>query len=117
MVQTFEDGQFTRRGAGDQAKGPVAMPRPWFLIRGVEAPDAVRAGLLEELADGAAHSLTPMPVVLAGSAGNYFRTGRFVTYSDRSHNDLLVSILNAMEVPATTFGMKDVCTGPLPNLT
>jgi hypothetical protein len=30
---------------------------------------------------------------------------------------LLVSMLNAMDVPATTFGNPDFCTGPLSGLT
>ena len=33
-----------------------------------------------------------------------------------SHNDLLVSMMNLMGVPATTFGNPAYCTGPLASL-
>jgi len=68
-----------------------------------------------EVSEGNTHSHQNMPFVLAGG-GWYFRTGRTLNYSDASHNDLLVSILNAMGNPATTFGQADLCKGPLPNL-
>jgi hypothetical protein len=32
------------------------------------------------------------------------------------HNDLLVSMLNAMDIPVTTFGKETWCRGPLPGL-
>jgi hypothetical protein len=32
------------------------------------------------------------------------------------HNNLLVSIMNAMDVPATTFGNPGYCTGALDQL-
>jgi len=68
-----------------------------------------------EVSEGNTHSHQNMPFVLAGG-GWYFRTGRTLKYTDASHNDLLVSILNAMGNPATTFGQSDLCKGPLPNL-
>jgi Protein of unknown function (DUF1552) len=68
-----------------------------------------------EVAEGNTHSHLNMPFVMAGG-GWYFRTGRSLQYSSASHNDLLVSVLNAMGVEATTFGQADMCKGPLPNL-
>jgi hypothetical protein len=51
------------------------------------------------------------------------RTGRWLDYGDRAsardpmpHNNLLVSILNAFDVPASSFGNPEYCTGPLPGL-
>jgi len=72
-----------------------------------------------ELSDGKAHSHNPMAHVLAGSCGGYFNTGRFIDYPNmqQRQGDLMVSLLNAMDVPATTFGMPQYCSGPLPNLT
>ena len=70
-----------------------------------------------ELAKGNAHSHAPLPVVLAGSAGGVFRTGRFLTYDYAYHNDLLIALLNAFGVATTTFGNPSWCRGPLPNLT
>nr|PZN21640.1 MAG: hypothetical protein DIU78_17105 [Pseudomonadota bacterium] len=68
-----------------------------------------------EVAVGNTHAHTDMPFLLAGGTW-YFRTGRALTYSAASHNDLLVSVLNAMGVPATTFGNPEVCSGPLSGL-
>jgi hypothetical protein len=69
------------------------------------------------LGEGWDHTTTDIPFVIAGSAGGYFRTGRFVTYDHAPHNNLHVSLMNAMGVAATTFGDPRYCTGPLPNLT
>ena len=56
--------------------------------------------------------------MLAGSAGGALQTGRSLSYDGQGlpHNNLLVSILNAMGVPDTTFGKPDWCTGPLTGL-
>jgi hypothetical protein len=70
-----------------------------------------------ELAKGNTHSRRAMHLLLAGSCGGHFRTGRHLAYSGQSHNNLLVSLLNAMDVPDTRFGHTDFCTGPLGNLT
>jgi len=68
-----------------------------------------------EVSDGSVHSHTNMPFLLAGG-GWYFRTGRYIQYQSASHSDLLVSVLNAMGVPATTFGMPEHCSGELTGL-
>jgi hypothetical protein len=61
------------------------------------------------------HSRDDAPYVLAGSAGGALRTGRFLSYAgDVPHNNLLVSILNTLGIPDTTFGRSEWCTGPLP---
>ncbi|HUS64766.1 MAG TPA: DUF1552 domain-containing protein [Kofleriaceae bacterium] len=70
-----------------------------------------------DISKGNDHSRKAMPHILAGSCGGALRTGRHVQYSGKQHNDLLVSLLNAMEVPDTTFGDPDYCSGPLPDLT
>jgi hypothetical protein len=76
-----------------------------------------------ELGMGNNHSLLNVPFVLAGRAGGALRTGRYLKYEGPSpsranvrHNDLLVSLHNAMGMPVTTFGKSDWCTGPLPGL-
>jgi hypothetical protein len=69
-----------------------------------------------ECADGPEHSKTNMPYFLVGSAGGAFKTGRFLQYGGVSHNDLLVSLLNAFDIADTTFGDPSVCTGPLARL-
>ena len=70
-----------------------------------------------ELARGNAHDFDNMPYLLAGSCSGYFNTGRHLHYEGASHNDLLVSLLNAMDLPDQTFGVPEYCTGPLPGLT
>ena len=70
-----------------------------------------------ELAKGNAHSRGDAPYVLAGSAAGAIQTGRFLSYTGNvPHNNLLVSVANAMDVPVTTFGNPAWCTGPLPRL-
>jgi hypothetical protein len=70
-----------------------------------------------ELAKGNVHSHQPLPLVLAGKCGGAIRPGRFLTYTNTPHNNLLVSLMNAMDVPGNTFGNPAYCTGPLGNLT
>jgi hypothetical protein len=70
-----------------------------------------------EVARGNTHSHMNAPFILAGSAGGYLKTGQYLTFpGDVSHNNLLVSLLNAMGLPATRFGHPDYCTGPLTGL-
>jgi hypothetical protein len=70
-----------------------------------------------EVSKGWEHDHAAMPFILAGRAGGGLRTGRFLKYTGKvPHNNLLVSILNLMDVPATTFGNPMNCTGPLGGL-
>ena len=69
-----------------------------------------------ELARGNAHSHDPMPYLLAGGAGGGLKTGRYLQYKGDPHNNLLVSIMNAMGVAGSTFGDPNFCTGPLTGL-
>lgn len=70
--------------------------------------------------DGGAHSEGPnLPVVLAGSAGGYFKTGRFIDLGTQSipHNRILLSLCQAMGADVTTFGDPKYCTdGPFDRL-
>ena len=71
-----------------------------------------------EVSMGTTHTHDNMPFLVAGG-GWAFRTGRYVKYTDtakNSHADLLVSLLNAMGVPDTSFGDTRYCTGPLSGL-
>ncbi len=69
-----------------------------------------------EFGDGQSHVTDNIPVVMAGGVCGALQTGRHVEYYGRSTNDLLVSILNAFDFEDTTFGLSDVCQGPLPGL-
>jgi hypothetical protein len=69
------------------------------------------------------HDLANLPWVIAGDANGYFRTGRYLklpanarSTRGQPHNDLFVSLANAMDVPITTFGNPACCNGPLGGL-
>jgi hypothetical protein len=68
------------------------------------------------LQNPATHEKKDMPFLLAGGGGG-LRTNRWVQNEHRSHNDLLVSILNLFGDTRTTFGVEKFCTGPLGGLT
>ena len=70
-----------------------------------------------ELGKGNSHTRKDVPYVLAGSAGGHFKTGRYLTYDRDPHNNLLVSLCQAMGVQTNTFGNPAYCTGPLKGLT
>jgi hypothetical protein len=71
-----------------------------------------------EQSRGNNHDRRNLPYVIAGSAGGFFKTGRYVQFpSDTAHNRLLVSLLNAMDVDASEFGNSIYGTGPLTGLT
>ncbi len=72
---------------------------------------------VNELSRGNAHDRRDMPLVIMGDAQGYFSTGRNLTYQGAYHNDLLVSVANAMGVDIDTFGEPAYCTGPLVGLT
>jgi hypothetical protein len=68
-----------------------------------------------EVSLGYTHAHENIPFLMVGGSW-HFRTGRHITYSGASHGDLLVSVLNAMGVPATSFGLPEFSSGPLPGL-
>ena len=72
---------------------------------------------INELSEGPKHSHTNMPFVIAGSGGGYFKTGQYVDYLDRPHNDMLVSFQNAFGIDSQTFGDPRFVTGPLSDIT
>ena len=72
--------------------------------------------LSSDVSDGASHTHTEMPVLLAGHAGGKLTTGRHLTYATTAHtkvSDLLVSMLTAVGVPSPVVGDS---TGVLPEL-
>lgn len=70
-----------------------------------------------EITRGNTHSNIDSPFIMAGSGGGYFKTGRYLSFDGTvPHNNLLVSIMNAMGLPGETFGNPAYCTGPLVEL-
>jgi hypothetical protein len=61
--------------------------------------DAVQALWGNELGVGNNHTYQNIPWVLVG-AGGYFKTGRYLQYKDQPHNNLLVSVCNAVGLTA-----------------
>jgi hypothetical protein len=113
------------------AWGKLAVIRRWYmqqLAYLLAKLDAVPEGAgtvldntvvvwCSEIAKGNTHSHKDAPFLLCGSAGGSWQTNRYLTFSnDVPHNNLLVSLMNAMGVPATTFGDPAHCTGPLAGL-
>jgi hypothetical protein len=71
-----------------------------------------------EQSRGNNHDRRKLPYVIAGSAGGYFKTGRYVEFPDgTAHNHLLVSLLNSMDIETEEFGNPIYGTGPLTGLT
>ncbi|MDX2019410.1 MAG: DUF1552 domain-containing protein [Deltaproteobacteria bacterium] len=90
-----------------------------------QASDGASGSLLDntvmlwgnELAYGNRHSHDDMPFVMAGGSKLGIKTGRNLKFNGNvPHNNLLVSIMNALDVPAQTFGDPKYCTGPLKGL-
>lgn len=72
---------------------------------------------VNEQAKGNNHDRRAMPYVLLGSAGGYFDTGRYVVQpSVATHNQLFVSLQNAMGVDDDEFGNPAYNKGELPGL-
>lgn len=64
------------------------------------------------------HSHTRLPIVLAGSLGGWFDTGRTIQLPQRpAHTDVLISVLNAFGIEGSDFGNPDFNNGPLAGLT
>lgn len=66
-----------------------------------------------DIAEGQSHERKDMPYVLAGGAGGAVKMGRYLKFNGDPHNNLLVSVCNAMDVPVKTFGNPEFCSGPL----
>lgn len=69
-----------------------------------------------EIAIGNVHTHTNMPYIVAGDGGGALQQGQYLRFSGRYHNDLLVTLMNAMGVEGERFGRPELCQGPLPGL-
>lgn len=114
-----------------EAWGKLAVIREWYLeqlmylLNKLEAIpegdgtmlDNTVVVLSSEITRGNTHSHMDQYFVMAGSGGGYLKTGQFLAYDgEHPHNDLLITILNAMGIEATTFGDPGYCSGPLSEL-
>ncbi|HMR74087.1 MAG TPA: DUF1552 domain-containing protein [Polyangiaceae bacterium] len=62
---------------------------------------------------GTKHSPYPMLYILAGKAGGNLQTGRYLSFDQVPHNNLLTSICNLMGYNDAKFGDPNICTGAL----
>ncbi|HEY0707545.1 MAG TPA: DUF1552 domain-containing protein, partial [Polyangia bacterium] len=60
--------------------------------------------LSSEIDTGNGHTQVNKGVLVLGSAGGKLKTGRHVRYASEPQANLFITLLNAMGVPATTFG-------------
>jgi hypothetical protein len=69
--------------------------------------------MCSEISVGNTHSHKRMPMLVVGG-GWYFQTGRYLQFDSVPHNNLLVSLINAMVDPSvTSFGLPELCMNPL----
>jgi hypothetical protein len=86
-----------------------------------------------QIADGS-HNLQGLPWFTVGSCGGRIRTGRYYRQPrnrpnpgyrwvasrwpqlGRAHNDLFITLAQAMGLETTVFGEPSVCTGPIPGM-
>ncbi len=71
-----------------------------------------------ELSKGNSHSRNDNRYVIAGGA-QHFKMGRFLKFDYKSevrHNNMLLSLVQAMGIEDTSFGKADWCTGSLPGM-
>ncbi len=68
----------------------------------------------KELGDGRMHTCTDVPWVIAGNAGGFFTTGRYLSLGGATHDGVLTSICNAFGLADQSFGAGTA--GPLEDL-
>lgn len=73
---------------------------------------------VSEISEGPNHSFNNMPYVLMGGLGGALKTGEFFDFKNqRAHNDLFITLGQAMGIPNyTTFGDPAFVKGPLDTL-
>lgn len=69
-----------------------------------------------ELGVGNSHTRDNIPFLLAGRAGGSVRTGQYLSFGTRPHNDLLTSVCQAMGLSTQSFGDARFNTGPIGEL-
>lgn len=60
--------------------------------------------LTNSLSVGKTHAFNPLPIVLAGSGGGFFKQGEYVDARGRTNATILASLITAAGVPTENFG-------------
>jgi hypothetical protein len=77
---------------------------------------------MNDLSNGPPHSVNNLPYVLAGNAGGFLRTGRYVDAGDVTHNKLLNTLATAVGLrksngdPVDDFGHESLEGGLIPEM-
>ncbi len=70
-----------------------------------------------EITKGNTHSHTDSPFILAGGAAGYLKMGERLNFSGQvPHNNMLLTVMHALGLNDTTFGLPNYCTGALSEL-
>jgi len=69
-----------------------------------------------EQSNGQTHSRKDMPYVIAGGCNGALKMGQCMNLGGVAHNNLLITLANAMDVPITSFGDPDFSKGPIATL-
>jgi len=116
---------FTDVGNGETKAGNFLKILQWHLTRLADLVAALKAtpdgdgSLLDNMAvlhtseHAAAHDKNDMPFLLFGKAGGAIKPGRYLQLPGVAHNQLLVSLMNAMGVPGDSYGEPTLNAGPL----
>ena len=59
------------------------------------------------------HPKQNSPLIVAGSCGGAWKTGRVVDFAGRTHNDVYLSIAHAVGMKVTSVGTASWCKGPI----
>lgn len=69
---------------------------------------------VNELGKGNNHDHDDVPIIMAGSLqGTFLTGGRHVQLGERANNDLLITLCQAFGMNVNTFGLPELCTGPI----
>ena len=60
--------------------------------------------LTNSIAIGTSHTYNPIPVIIAGNAGGFFKQGEFIDAGGKTNAPLMASLLTAAGVPTDNFG-------------
>ena len=59
------------------------------------------------------HPKQNSPLIIAGSCGGAWKTGRVIDCNGRAHNDVYLSIAQAFGMKVTSVGNAAWCKGPM----
>jgi len=127
---TEDHHSISHQGGDAKSDAQMAVINRWYaeqvayLVGRLDAVNEGSATLLDnslafwcsEISYASNHSYTDIRAFLFGTAGGKIKTGQHLAFEGVAHNLLHVTFLNAMGVPATSFGDSGFGNGPLPGI-